>query len=485
MNFKRVLATACLALTVGLGVGAGLKSNIIRDAQAATSSVTLAGSFNSWNTTAEPLTKNGNYWTIEKTLAADATFKFVVNGSDWIGWGDGMTYPTGKFAAESGNGSNIKCLTAGTYLLKAADGIGSSAGIVIEDVKINVTLQATFSSDVPTYVNIYAPGSFNSWANDASSKMTRVNARTFSLALNNIPASSSEYKLVAAYSDQTSFTWGKYEIDTGANKSVALQKSDGGNTVSLGSARGYDFATNMPDPTVTSWKMVGNGSRWTGNFVYENGLDVTVNPDNFSEIEIIDVNLTAGDTFKFFDGTTWYGFSNIKTDSPLYSAFQSSGSNNILVKEGYSGKYSFFVNVASGSATARIWATSSDYVALDGWARGFVDADDLCDGEGEEWSTYAGYYAALDDSAKALFTSEKVTSKSNGSYIEKAAYRYDNGVAKGLEAFAAAQRPTSSSLRTTPIIGNSDSIVTIIVIVSVASVTSLGLFLFLKKRKEN
>lgn len=136
---KTLVAIALSAGGLGSAVTLGVVANNenIQRAQAATTSVTLAGSFNGWSTTAEPLTKNGNYWTITRSLSANDTFKFVVNGGTWVGWGNGVSVPSGKISSESGNGSNFKCLTSGSYILKAIDGIDGygdkSYGIVIEE----------------------------------------------------------------------------------------------------------------------------------------------------------------------------------------------------------------------------------------------------------------------------------------------------------------------------------------------------------------
>lgn len=51
----------------------------------AAQSVALAGDFNAWSTSANPLTKGtGDVWSIVVPLTAgDHQYKFVVNGSDW------------------------------------------------------------------------------------------------------------------------------------------------------------------------------------------------------------------------------------------------------------------------------------------------------------------------------------------------------------------------------------------------------------------
>jgi len=135
---KTVVAIALSAVGLGSAVTLGVVANNenIQRAQAATSSVTLAGSFNGWNTTADPLTKDGNYWTITKSLSSGDTFKFVVNGGTWVGWGNGISYPSGKFAQAASDG-NIQCTASGSYILKAIDGIDGygdkSYGLVIEN----------------------------------------------------------------------------------------------------------------------------------------------------------------------------------------------------------------------------------------------------------------------------------------------------------------------------------------------------------------
>lgn len=146
MKIKKLIIGLSVLGSLSLGVAGVVSATLSKKepvkAEAATNSVTLAGSFNSWSTTANPLTLNGDYWTIEKTLAVNDTFKIVVNGSDWIGDGDGVTWCSGM--GSEGKGNNFKVLTAGTYIIKAAKTIGDygdkSHGIVFENVvKYTVT----------------------------------------------------------------------------------------------------------------------------------------------------------------------------------------------------------------------------------------------------------------------------------------------------------------------------------------------------------
>ena len=102
---------------------------------ASVNSLTIAGGFNSWNSTANPLTEvtaNAKYtYSIDMTddATSDFEFKLVANGGRWIGWQqigqENITAPDGwiEFVNVSGAEGNIKLKnsTAGykTYLLTA------------------------------------------------------------------------------------------------------------------------------------------------------------------------------------------------------------------------------------------------------------------------------------------------------------------------------------------------------------------------------
>jgi len=119
---KGLIFATTLAMALGVGVAVGAHQGKAAEVKAATNSVTLAGSFNSWSTTANPLTLSGDYWTIEHEFAANDTFKIVVNGNAWVGDGDGVHWCEGM--GSEGKGQNFKVLTAGSYVIKAASTIG-------------------------------------------------------------------------------------------------------------------------------------------------------------------------------------------------------------------------------------------------------------------------------------------------------------------------------------------------------------------------
>ena len=249
--------------------------------------------------------------------------------------------------------------------------------------------------------------------------------------------------------------------------------------------------TNYVPDGETNWKMVGNGSKWTGDFVYNNGLAMQTVSSTSTEVKILEVNLQAGDKFKFTDNSKWFGWSNIKTDSPLYGSFTNDGYNNIVVNSGHGGVYDFFIDTSLNDNAQAIYVTSDNYIALDEWARLFVEAEDLCNGSGAEWADFAESYGDLDDAVKALFASNKVDAKQNGTYIERAAYRYEYGVSVANQsAFAEAQRPKagfaskySSAIISKIVSNNANFDATIVIVVSTAALLIAGGYFLLKRRK--
>lgn len=134
---KGFIFAAGLALVLSCGVAVGAhQAKSVNEVRADTTSVTLAGSFNDWSTTANPLTLDGDHYTIEMDFNAEDTFKIVVNGSDWVGDGDGVHWCDGM--GSEGKGQNFKVLTGGSYRIKTANNIGDygdkSYGIFFENV---------------------------------------------------------------------------------------------------------------------------------------------------------------------------------------------------------------------------------------------------------------------------------------------------------------------------------------------------------------
>lgn len=483
MKFKQVLSALILTLAVGASAFVGIKSNGVA----------------------------------KKTSAANKTIGFL-NTSNWskvCAYAWKSSNDSNKNAAWPGVEINSNGKTEGGYSIYSYTYDNSEWDKIIFNSGSNAN--QTSNLDIPAsdsvfdfYNNGWAKphswglcGSFNSasWTDDVQTSSTSpINATSASFTVSLKSGDTFKFRADSAWTLQLNGTQISGQNSTyfsvdGQNAKVRDYK--GGTYTFIINWRVENYGdkaygitvTNYVSDGETPWKMVGNGSAWTGNFVYANGVAMTVNPDNNNEVKVLNVNLEAGDKFKFHDGTNWYGYSNIKSGSPLASAFEADGTN-IVVKTNYAGTYSFFVDTSAGSSAEAIWITSDNYITLDGWARGFVEAEDLCDGTGDEWSKYASSYAALDGAVKALFASDKVTASSEdgASYIEKAAYRYEQGVIKGQTAFAETQRPRSgfASLKTTPIMNQGiNDYALIIIVTSSISLIALGGFLFAKKRKEN
>ena len=121
------IALATTALGGAVAFAASSKSDLIK-ANAATSSVKVAGSFTNWATNAIELvgtTAVGNYYVYNKEFTSTGDeFKVVVNNSDWVAanW-NGVSICSG-ITDGGGNDHNFKVSTAGIYSIKAHTGIG-------------------------------------------------------------------------------------------------------------------------------------------------------------------------------------------------------------------------------------------------------------------------------------------------------------------------------------------------------------------------
>lgn len=167
------------------------------------------------------------------------------------------------------------------------------------------------------------------------------------------------------------------------------------------------------------------------------------------------------------------------------------------------GTYSLYFDRNNGS-DGSIYITGTAPAAADEWAQTFL-AGVTCDGDGsitkDTWSTLAGTYSSLDSSVKAIFEDIPTRGKEDGSYAEAAVARYDYILIKyGIGTSApkhtdfmgrfgegginqnvpTAQAPISvfgSMDNSTPIM--------LVVIISVVSLTAVGGYIFLKRRKED
>jgi|GEM_PF-6322249 len=255
------------------------------------------------------------------------------------------------------------------------------------------------------------------------------------------------------------------------------------------------YAKFTPKP----WDMRGEGTAFSdkdgdGNTSFDGDDALVMTTVNASEVKIENVSLKAGDIFKFTDTSKWFGYTDIKTASPDADKFEDDGTGNIKVKT--TGSYTFFVNVTAnvGEQNA-IWVTSTNAMALDSWAQGFVEAEDLCNGIGDEWSTFATSYAALSADVKAYFAATKIeaSNEEHASWVAKAAYRYEKGVVlKDRAKFAEDERPYdgykdkySTALSLFKVEKKNNIPAIIIATVSLGAIAAAAGFVFLRKKRNN
>ena len=171
----------------------------------AISTVSLAGSFNGWNTSATPftpVTQDEEYsLTLDlSTETGNIEFKFLPNGQ-WLGWG-AVTF-TGEtdWVSDSGNGGNILLANSNsgykTYILTAtwAGGTNTSAGWTI-DLQGGERREA---GQLASVNSLTIAGGFNSW-NSTANPLAEITANaeyTYDIDMTDDPTGDFEFKLVA------------------------------------------------------------------------------------------------------------------------------------------------------------------------------------------------------------------------------------------------------------------------------------------------
>lgn len=354
--------------------------------------------------------------------------------------------------------------------------------------RVDVTLKASFTSDVPNYVDIYVPGGFNSWADDnTTSKMTRTDARNFTYSLNNVAEGEYSYKLVACYSGSSTMDW-NHQIDA-SNQTITITSSDADTTKSLGE-RTYDFASNMPQETVadgavvqltfassvpstvdiifvgglTNWgtssarleagKMVANATRLIFTWAIPEGTYTGT-----YEYKIVAMSKYSGETTASYDYLV-YGVTSsnevltIDTTTITYSL------NALSTDLSELGALAFAQHVNSELATPCSNPNSDNKSAVS-----------------TVWSDLKEMFEGLTSGSKTSFSS------SSNAEIVQAKTAYLHIVSRyGLATWDGAPSASQSTIR--PII-NSANYTLVAIIIGSISLISLGGFFLLKKKKEN
>ncbi|MFN8588950.1 MAG: hypothetical protein U0704_14250 [Candidatus Eisenbacteria bacterium] len=121
------------------------------------SSVNVAGEFNSWSTSADPMQKQANgTWTLTKALAPGRyQYKFVLNGGDWKADDNAP-----EFADDGYGGKNSLVVVTGAAVAAAAAKPAAAGGPAVSGDGVTFRYTGTGGS-----VNV--AGEFNSWSTSA------------------------------------------------------------------------------------------------------------------------------------------------------------------------------------------------------------------------------------------------------------------------------------------------------------------------------
>lgn len=209
------------------------------------------------------------------------------------------------------------------------------------------------------------------------------------------------------------------------------------------------------------------------------------------------VTLEENEEFKVVSGdAVWTGYYGCP--SALNSAFTGGGKekpaqwtdlDNITCL--IAGDYDFYFDTEE----KRIWISRQEIVDADGWASSFL-TDVTCDSTGKTvptgWSTSSGKYSNLSDDAKDYIYAAKADA--NGDNLARALARYDLAVYRHstLTKFV---KNSAGTERNVPPVGaaapiklfniDSNNASLFVIITVIASISILGGYLFLKRRKES
>ncbi len=149
-------------------------------------SVSLVGEFNDWNSSANPMTQNGDTWTTSIDLdPGEYMYKFVVNGADW------KTDPENSNTADDGYGGQNSVLTVGGTAKKVEPKKEAPKPAKVEGSTVITYMDAGASS-------VSIAGDFNNWDMGATPMMQ--DGDTWSVALDLAPGEYM-YKFVINGSD--------------------------------------------------------------------------------------------------------------------------------------------------------------------------------------------------------------------------------------------------------------------------------------------
>ncbi len=136
--------------------------------------VVLAGEFNGWNDSSEPMTNSDGVWTLTRSLApGEYMYKFVVDGS----WTEDPNNPNGADDGFGGKNSIVRVPAGQDAIEASGSGTGAAAttptGAAAAPAGDGTmrSVEFTYTPVISGVQNVFLAGSFNDW-NDSKTRMT-------------------------------------------------------------------------------------------------------------------------------------------------------------------------------------------------------------------------------------------------------------------------------------------------------------------------
>ena len=461
-----------------------------------------AGCTNAWNFSSDTVSSNKTLyakWTAQIVQYTVSKYKVLDNaspvliGSEQVNAGTNYPVPANRYEAGYTFGgwyTNTQCTTSYTARainvntnLYAKYTSGTWSGTV------NLDLRDTFYSEAAANYAIYFmdkttyPEEIGAWSSYTTG--TKAGEKLVSVSYN-IPFNPQKMTIVrydSAYSQATwnsdkwceshaSSKWGQ-TVDTDFSTMVRIgtDTEDGKNKAYCGYPR----------------VMGGTGGAWA-NIIELTSLKMN---DSSKAVEYYStsVTLASGTSFKIFEAPyndTYDYHSNYSAHSSIESNFSGGAGSNITVTTG--GTFAFYFNGDTGS----LYITTVAAATADEWSQYFL-ANVGCDATGRTeptgWSTCATEYAKLSGDAKDIVY--KAEADENGDFVQKAVARYDAALRShpSLSHFIvdSSDKPRGGAYETPyVVINNSNSGVIIgVSVVAIISISAIGGYFFLRKKKEN
>lgn len=221
---------------------------------------------------------------------------------------------------------------------------------------------------------------------------------------------------------------------------------------------------------------------------------IGINSDGNPEVSG-SVSLVLNEEFKMLAGdgvwSGYYGRPDALKNCFSGGSMTERSDSNPNIKCLVAGTYDFFFD----TETKRVWLTRQDIVDADGWAT-YFNGHVGCDASGQSlpsgWTTVSSAYSSLSSAAKDYVYGG--TADTGGDNLGRALATYDYAVAHHSEltkfitdGSGSHRRGAAAPKNPIVIAAESGSVntIAIVVIVSVISVSAIGGYFFLKRRKEN